>query len=456
MKIFSLKNSLPAFGYHLLTLLIICGFVAIISIGLSAATALLDQTKLEEKISESFNSGELSTESYLGNDKRRGRYGFNDCLLLQTLTLTRGDWRNAGLLSPIMEASEAPPCQVLRDYVNKSRSDNIKTYNYSRYFFAAKAIVGPALIYWKIDDIRIVLRKTVYYMLILVLLVSCARLIKPGPMGRLLPVTLLIAGAGWLMLYDLRYYSPLMTHGFSEIILVGYMVYSLVAPPPSGTSIPRRVVFLGALTACFELLTGPALLAAQLAVIIDFAQRGNAKNPGKRAIQIFGSVALSIIITLLVLQLAVSLLIGREAFLQFFQHLLLRMGLHHVFQVPVEEAWKIPGNLKNYSTIEALTALFGSLPMLTHSSQIGANIIFSTSFLALIWATFMGVRYPHLRSVLIYVGVVFSLIVWCAIFSNHTANHAWAMVRMAVIIPICAMLSIFYLYKNVKNISSTP
>lgn len=426
--------------------LAICALVACVAIGLSAATVLLDAGRLRNAIGKAFDSGELVTAGYLGQDARRGRYSVNDCLVLQTLVVAGGDWQNAGIRSRVLDAPAVSVCQALRDYVAGRLPAATPTYDYARYFFAAKAFVGPALLFSSIDGIRQFLRIAIYGLLSGVLLVSLARTLKPGSGSKLLPVTLLVVAAGWLTLYDLRYYAPLLAHGFSELVLIGYMAYCLYAPGSTRERIPRRIIWLGALTACFELLTGPALLAAGLAVLLDFASDPDRPHPLRRALRIWLATAASILATLLLLQVAVFVVDGGEAFKQFFGHLLLRMNLHLVFGLPMEANWQIAENLTNYSLKDVAVALVRNLRLLTFSSRAAANLVFVGSLLALTWAAVAGLRRREKRGVLVYAFVALSLFAWAAAFANHTVIHAWAMVRMTVLLPICAVMSLLYLH----------
>lgn len=424
----------------------ICGFVALLAIGLSGATALLDGPQLRGRIVQAFDSGALVPAGYLGEDERRGRYSVNDCLTLQTLVLAGGDWRNVGIRSRVLDAPDRSVCQALRDYVDGSLPAATPTYDYARYFFTAKALVGPALMVFPLDGIRQFLRIVIYGLLMGVLAVAAVRVVTPGSDRRLLAATLLVVPLGWLTLYDLRYYAPLLSHSFSEIVLAGYMVYALCASSRPRPGIPWSVVWLGALTACFELLTGPALLAAGLAVLVDFAQDPARPHPLRRALGVWCATALAILATLLVLQLAVFADGGMDALRQFFWHLLLRMDLHLLLGLPMEANWKIAENLRSYSLHDVGTALFRHLPMLTHSSRRVANSVFVGSMLVLAWAAIVGISQRPRRPVLVYVAVALSLAAWSAAFSNHTVVHAWAMVRMAVLLPVCATMSLVYLY----------
>lgn len=426
--------------------LAICALVALSSILLSGATSFLDGARLRNAVAAAFDSGALVNEGYLGNDARRGRYAVNDCLILQTLVLAQEDWRNPAIRSRVLDVAEKPVCAVLRDYVAGAMPAQPPTYDYSRYFFAAKAFVGPALLVLSVDEIRQVLRVAVYGLLLLVLVVSISRVLRSKGGNSVLPATLLVLSCAWLSLYDLRYYAPLFAHAFSELVLAGYMLYVLYARPAAPTGIPARVIWLGALTACFELLTGPALLAAGIAVLLDFAQAPARARPLLRAFSIWCMTALAILATLLLLQVAVVAVEGRGALRQFVWHLLLRMDLHLLLGLPMETNWKIAENLTSYSIADVGRAVFRNLPTLTYSSRRAANLIFVGSMLALAWAAAAGARRPGRRAVLVYVGVALSVAVWSVALSNHTVIHAWAMVRIAVLLPVCAVLSLLYLY----------
>jgi hypothetical protein len=425
----------------------ICALVALCAIALSAATSALDGQRLRHAIATGFATGALVDAPYLGNDPRRGRYTVNDCLILQTLVLAERDWRNPGIRSRVFDGRDQPACAVLRSAVESSMPTPPGTYDYSRYFFAAKAFIGPALLVLDIDTVRAALRSAVYGVLLLVLAVSLSRVVRPRERQGMLPASLVVVSCAWLAFYDLRYYAPLFAHAFAELVLAGYMLFVLVARPPATHGIPARGIWLGALTACFELLTGPALLAAGIAVLLDFAQDPTRPRPLRRALLVWSGTALAILVTLLLLQVAVVAVEGPDALRQFVWHLLLRMDLHLLLNLPMEANWKIAENLASYTVADVGRAMFRNLPLLTYGSRAAANVVFVGSVLVLAWAAAVGAFRREMRPVFIYVGVAASLVAWSLVFSNHTVIHAWAMVRMAVLLPVCAALSLWSLYR---------
>lgn len=428
--------------FHLLVAVTVGSLVAI---ALSSATLLIPTHMLQDRIVHAFRDSALVTANYLGDDSRRGRYSVNDCLILHSLMVGRDDWRKLGLLSTVLMVADEAPCSTLENFVTGKISPARKQgleYPYARYFFAAKAFTGFGLALLPIDELRQTLRGVIYLLLVISLSVSIVGLWRGGKHTPLLYLTVALGSLGWLSLYDLWYYSPTLAHAFSEIVLVGFLAYSVLADPPrSRHDTLARAVALFILTAWFELLTGPTLLAAALAVMIGFAHNPNGQRSLKDACEMWLLGLFTVSACLLSLQAINSFITGCGMLAEFFTHLAIRADLHHLLELSIDERWRVPTNLVQYSVLDSWLAVSQSLHMLTYGSKFAANVVFGLSGLALCIATLVGMLSARHRPVLIYTSVGLSLVVWYALLPNHTVIHAWAIVRMMVLLPIAAALA---------------
>jgi hypothetical protein len=199
---------------------------------------------------------------------------------------------------------------------------------------------------------------------------------------------------------------------------------------------------LGALTAWFELLTGAMVMAIAIAVLVESAV-ADPRRRAQHALRTACTVALSVVLPLLFLQALVAIFGDPQSVKQFLYHAMLRMQLHHVFPIPVETPWLIASNLHRYSVLEVFGAIFRELPLLTYGNAIAAALLFGGSGVILAGATAWS-RGEARRANLICCAVVVFVFMWYLAFGNHSAVHAFAMVRLMALVPICAALALMY------------
>jgi hypothetical protein len=434
------RPSSAAFAATGVKLVLSCLLFSAAALALSCFALARDRAALQREIGAAFASGALTTEIYIGPDARRGRYLANDCFILQTLLHGQGHVLADVVNSTVLASGEVGACQRLQDSL--APAAGAERYDYSRYFWGAKAFVGPLLTVASLDTIKSGLRLVVYALLLAALGIAARGALRGGRHPRGLYVTAGVIALGLLLLYDLQHFAVTLAHGFSEAVLAGYLLYVLLAPPARGDDpLPWRWLVLGGLTAWFELLTGPLVMAVAIAMLLE-----NAAMPGlapQRAIRAGVLTGLAVVGCLLALQLAVLAVGDPSDVMQFFYHLALRMQLHRVFDIPVEPAWQIAENLRVYTAGDVITALGNELPRLTGDNDEAAVALFRYSAGALGFA--LGVaalRGTSLRQMLAYLLVPLILVNWYFMLANHTVIHAWGMVRLLVLVPICAVLAV--------------
>ncbi len=440
---------------RLLLLIAICLSSACVAIFLASTTLLISTDTLKARILTAFDTQELVLPAYLGNDSRRGRYTVNDCLILQSLLVGRDDWRKIALQSTVLQEPAQSPCATLKSFVHgKFDAAMLEKYEYaySRYYFGAKTFVGWGLTLVSLEHMRVILRGAIYFLLALTALVSGYGLFRGGRHNPILYATTGVFALGWLLCYDLWYYASTLAHAFSELSLVGFMVFSVLAPPPKsnlGLYAPAAALF--ALTAWFELLTGPALLAIALVVAVNFAHRQGEKNAIAKAMQIWIVGGSTIVGCLLALLLINTLTSDAESVGNFFKHLAIRLNLHPLLGLSIDERWRTPENLRSYTVAETWQAITFHLPMLTGSSAWLSSLVFGLSTLILLSSLPLAFfRRAHQRF-LIPVSIGLSVICWYLLFANHTVIHSWGMVRLMVLFPISAALVLAYFVLTSSN-----
>lgn len=420
-------------------LVLFCLLFSAAAIAFSCLALARDRATVQQEVARAFDQGALIPGLYVGPDARRGRYLANDCFILQTLLHGQGRVLADTVNSKILESGEVGACERLQQSL--APQPQAATYAYSRYFWGAKAIAGPLLAVASLDAIKAGLRLFVYGLLAASLAVAARGIVRGGRHPRGLYVTGAVIAAALLAFYDLRYFAVTLAHGFSEAVLAGYLLFVVLAPPARGDDpLPWRWLVLGGLTAFFELLTGPLVMAVALAMLLE-----NAAMPGlapRRAIRAGIVTGLAVAGCMLALQLAVLAVGDAQNVLQFFYHLALRMQLHRVIDIPVEGPWRIAENLRSYGVSDVIAALGNEMPRLTGDNPEAAFHLFRGSVAALGLAVAVAsLRRAPVRQMLVYLLVPLILVNWYLVLANHTVIHAWGMVRLMVLLPICGALA---------------
>jgi hypothetical protein len=423
------------------------------ALGLAAVAALalfmwlvfrFDGGEVRAEVRKAFASGVLVTNSGQLLDKQRGDYLFNDCLILQTLLLGRDDWRHSVIDSTIYLSDN--PCLDLKNEVT-NQPQRATTYQYSRYLFAARAVSAPLLAAFGVDGTKRFLKAVTYALLVLTGIVTL-RALATTPGAGTHPRTLYVAGLlcvlAMLALYRLEYYAQTLSHGYSELVIAAFLLYSMTpANAAMASGIPTAAIFLGVLTGCFELLTGPGLVAVGIAVLLGHCAAPEVSHPYRRAaLAAFGCSA-GILMTLFWQQLMIGSFSDSRPFYQFATHLAMRLQLHQFFAIPFEAQWATAENLHIYSPGEVIDAINISLPALTHGSPLAAQILFGCSAVTVAAGPFCARRETR-PGCIIAAAVGLSLPAWYFAFSNHTVLHSLYMIRMVVLLPLCAGISLLF------------
>jgi len=421
------------------------GLIAVFAVSMSMWLLVqLDNGGLRTAIRDAFVDGAIVAKSGSLFDLRRGDYLFNDCLILQALLLERDNWRHSIIDSTIYLNDE--PCRTLELDVMGERPST-STYQYSRYMFAARVVSAPLIAVVGIDHAKQFVRALTYFTLLLTALISIRGLARRAQM-KARPRTIYSAGlicvAAMLGFYRLEYYSQTLAHGYSELVLAGFLLYSVTfASAGAQDRVPTASIVFGVLTGCFELLTGPALIAVGMAVLMSHCAAPTRPHPCRHAAMAGLGCAAGVLITVLWQQAIISAVSDAKPFYQFITHLAMRLQLHQFLPIPFEPNWATPENLHLYSPRDVVDSMIATLPNLTYKSSIAALIVFGCSAIAVALGPALSRRATRPGCV-IAAAVALTLPLWYFAFSNHTVLHSLYMVRMCVLLPICAGISLMF------------
>ncbi len=418
--------------------------LAAVSIGalLMWSIIQLDHGQLRSAVREAFSDKSLLANSGQLFDPRRGDYLFNDCLILQTLLLGRDDWRHSVIDATIYLSDS--PCENLEKEVTAA-PPLLPAYQYSRYVFSARVAAAPLLAWLGVKRAKHVLRVAVYLTLLLTVLVGARGLAsrsRTSSAPRTLYLTGIFCAIAMLGMYRLEYYAQTLAHGFSDWVIAAFLLYSLaMAGRGKIDGAPTAAVVLGVLTGCFELLTGPILIAVGMAVLLDLGAAPRRPHPYLRALHVAFACVAGMLLTLFWQQAVVSVFSDARPFYQFATHLAMRLQLHQFFAIPFDPNWATVENLRLYSPADVADAVLNALPQLTHGSLVASRVVFGASLLALV----AGAALARPGCVIAAV-VALSVPAWYLAFANHTVLHSLYMIRMAMLLPLCAGVSLMYFW----------
>ena len=427
------------------------GLVAVVASALLMWSIIqLDHGQLRTSVRQAFQDETLVAKSGPLFDLRRGDYLFNDCLILQTLLLGRDDWRHSVIDATIYLSDD--PCRVLQEEVT-DQTPMLPTYQYARYLFSARVASAPLIGLFGVDRAKQVLKWAVYVTLLLAAL-ACLRGLASAPASSTPTKTLYMTGllcvVTMLGLYRLEYYAQTFAHGYSELVIAAFLLHSVTSAYGrrlAGT--PTAAIVLGVLTGCFELLSGPILVAVGMAVLLDYGAAPTRKHPYRRAMLVGVGCVAGMAMTMFWQLAIISALSDSRPFYQFATHLAMRLQLHQFFEIPFDPRWAIVANLQLYSLVDVASAIGTALPQLTYGSPLAAWMVFAASPLAIAAALVLSPTATRPGCVIAAV-VALSVPVWYVAFSNHTVLHSLYMIRIAVLVPLCAGVSLMLVFAPVS------
>jgi hypothetical protein len=434
--------SIPPFAKRACTVLFIStlSYAAMIALNLAAAVGA-DHLEITRQISKAFLDHELIDSGFSPNDTRRGINQFNDCLILQSLLLSSGSLMIDSVSTRVV--ADQKPCEKLRALSENRMVETKLLYDYNRYLWGARTVTSIGLGFVSLRSMRLLIEAAVYAILLATFVAGLVNRAKrnddPDSSGNVLGYAISIVCGVLLVFYSLHYFVPNVGHGYSELVIAAFLGTKLAI----GNSRQRGIMvslsaLFGAWTAYFELLTGPLVVGVVVVGLVSAlsADEESDRSPSRRAWENIGYYCLAFIFVLLLHQIVVTIVTGKNAFLPFLTHLAIRLQLHHALDTPVPELWRTPSNMATYGLRDVAESVVNALPILTFGSPTLAKLISGASFVMVA----AGVLFAYVSRIKAYrdqIWAIASLLsvvpLWYIVFSNHTVIHAFGMVRLVAL-----------------------
>jgi hypothetical protein len=200
----------------------------------------------------------------------------------------------------------------------------------------------------------------------------------------------------------------------------------------------------GAVTALFDLLTGPLVVGAMLVGLFAATRRAERSpiSPLRHAWGTLLAYLAAFAVVMGLQSLVASIATGRNAFHDVWVHLAIRLQLHHAVDVGVPDLWRTATNLASYGPTDVLARVGEAVPSLVYGSTAGAvavSLVACAAMVAGAWVAWRS-RDAELRATVIALGSLLPVVpAWYLAFANHTAIHALYMVRLVTTMWLCAV-----------------
>lgn len=356
----------------------------------------------QEQIGEAYAQGALTAE-LRGNDVI-GLHQYNDCLILG-MAMAKGRSDLELMVSPLKPfgASEVP-CADLKNSVQRGELF------YHNYLHGHTVLVRYLLPHLPVQTIRELLKAAMTLTLLFGIALCLLRIGERRAVAEQL--VFLVALTGFSRFFSLELFSQSLSHGPADLVLVGFVTLLALK---SGTLSEARwtnlTCLFGASTMIFEFMTGGLPLGA--AAVIGLGWFG--LRPGSRSIPaVLRGLAAFVTgaATLLLMKLClVALVFGADAVLAMFEAGAIRVNGDLPSELGHFVAWE---KLAKFTWI-----LAPGLPALPSAMLIMAGLFG-------VRAATQG-RDP--ATLLLLLSCV-PILGWFLIFQQHTAIHAWFMVRI--------------------------
>jgi hypothetical protein len=275
----------------------------------------------------------------------------------------------------------------------------------------------------ELRDFRRLLRAAVWLSMAVLALATC----RSGFVARRTGLTIALAAA---TVWGVQYSAPGLSQGPGDAsLLLG--LAGIAAWPKLTTRLAAIIPYaagFGAVVAFFEMFTGQLptgvawLAALTLAAARDEEQPGGLPAP-RAVLAAVSAFTLGAAATVFVKQALALALVGPSAAGSFAEHLRLWT------RVP-ETLNHVPGIVRPF------LKLIGQSGTLTFGSRAAGRALVAATALVWVVAAVRGWRRRFSeagRDVLILLGCALVPVVWTLLLPNHTAIHAWLMVRLLVV-----------------------
>lgn len=403
---------------------------------LAWASLGVDRSTLAQAVRDGFAQQQLQVErGYRFGDTDLGIHQYNDCLILYQATDDRAPAAARAVTPLSAELSRGYPCLRLRTLVTAGPDG--APHFYHRYLHAHTTLARFLL-----PDLGVRGTRELYRLLISVVLLASilyagldlARGRRPAQAAVWLVLSLVFA-----RLYGLEGFGQSLGHGPADLVVVGYLLFlnrgSAGAPIGPRLAWPATALF-GALTMEFELLTGGlplglALVLGALPLAMAPGETRGSDLAGAAAAYVAGALACAA-----AKLIAVGMTFGVAPLVDMGAQLMVRTGTAPA--PPTDGAAGIGDFLANWWI--GIDALAPGMRWLV----VG---LLALALLGGAWG-YRQLRNPAesedrwLASALI--GSNFAILLWLAVFWQHSATHALFMTRLLVW-PLASCAALFVL-----------
>ncbi len=411
--------------------------VFLLYLGASYASVRHPPAELRSAIAKAFASGDLTSEDRRRFDAIRGDHQYNDCLIL-TMSILRSGNALKDAASPLMcvkhQSAAAPKtiCGMLGHAIIEPPDGGCLQQRYHRYLHGHRILAALLVPSLGVAEVRVVLH-AVAYLLLVVLTISVFLPLKRLKVARR---SILVIATGFAAFFGLNYFSPSLSHGPADIVLLAFLVIAVrtrLLDMPSNAYVVLIAGF-AALTAIFEFLTGG--LPLSLAILIGMIGLQASCVHTVRHIATRSVSGVAIFLTCFGLTFALKLALAWAVF-----------GTAVLSDFHTQLAYRVSSKVvtgKNATMFDLVNALRWNLGEITSGSEIAGYGLVAASAIAGVLGMVRVYGYRTDATVLtraLLLIISASVIpLWYIVFMNHTIEHSWFMVRIAVWPLICGWL----------------
>jgi hypothetical protein len=360
----------------------------------------------DQRVAQAFAAGALDDRNFHRGDAISGYNQFNDCLIIAMALDQRAPRRQLAISPTVPFAHDADVCLALH------RGTRNTAVFYHNYLHGPTVLARYLLPLLPVAQLRELYRLTLTLLLAGAIAVALRRLAGPADGRTRESAVLLIVLLTFARGFGLEVFGQSLSHGPSDTIVAGFLAFAVTAGPT--LTPPRAVVaaaVFGALTMIFEFMTGGAPVGLAIVIGLTWFMLRPSDRRVRHVAQAAGSFVLSCATCAALKVAAVAAVFGPAAL----------ADIAHRGAVRV--AGGLPPALAGRWTVQAVAG----------SSEALMPGLGSLAALLVILAAGFGARAAlQLRTseakLLLWSNL--PIVVWFAVFRQHTIMHAWFMDRM--------------------------
>ncbi len=421
-----------AFGSAILIAIVVIIVAGAFFLALNLASAVTDDAKLRIKVAEAIEEGNLTAVHRLLNNRERGVFQDNDCLILSMALNAHGTALERAVSPfgrPLIEGRETVEdnplievvCGRLMDQVVNGNEESYRFVPYHRYMHGGRALAELVVPLVGVQGFRNLLLTANSLTLLLVAVITLVRASRPNipAPARSINLGLCLMSVLLLTLSGVQYFGMSLSIGPADLF-VHLLFLAIVS---FGAIACRRDTYLAiigiaaAFIIYFEFLTGQIPLGVALVILLPFFCLTSDEDVPEAVLRsVLGTfVFCTICLGLMLAKYGVTALVfGPEVWSNIFDQLEERTSLGEF----------------------SLFEVFARLAYRTHHIAYGSTVL-GLAYLVLAIGLFFHCFWRDLQSGTIYrqyrafglLAAALSILVWYLAFSSHSAIHSWFMIR---------------------------